>query len=72
MVTQCTAPGCETLTIGPLCVDHDLPVTRDFVRGRPFTRKTAAIEWHYATASKPFTPTLRRASERAVVARSHR
>lgn len=23
IVTQCTAPGCETLTMGPLCVDHE-------------------------------------------------
>jgi hypothetical protein len=72
IVTQCTAPGCETLTMGPLCVDHDLPVTRVFVRGRPFTRKTAAFEWRYTTASRPFTPSLRRASERAVAARSLR
>ena len=24
IVTKCTAPGCETLTMGPLCVDHEL------------------------------------------------
>jgi hypothetical protein len=36
IVTQCTAPGCETLTMGPLCVEHDAPVTRVFVRGRPW------------------------------------
>ena len=23
IVTKCTAPGCETLTMGPLCVDHE-------------------------------------------------
>ena len=24
IVTKCTAPGCETLTMGPLCLDHEL------------------------------------------------
>jgi hypothetical protein len=23
IVTKCTAPGCETLTMGPLCLDHE-------------------------------------------------
>jgi hypothetical protein len=36
IVTRCTADGCETLTIGPLCVDHEAATTRNFVRGRPF------------------------------------
>jgi hypothetical protein len=73
IVTQCTAPGCETLTIGRLCVEHDLPVTRDFVRGRPFTRKPALFDWRYTSASAMFAaPSLRRGSERAVAARSLR
>jgi hypothetical protein len=37
MVTRCTAPGCETLTMGPLCMEHDVVPTRFFERGRPFT-----------------------------------
>jgi hypothetical protein len=41
IVTHCTAPGCETLTMGPLCVEHDAPVTRVFVRGRPWKPRTA-------------------------------
>ena len=72
MVTRCTVPGCETLTMGPLCVEHDLPVTRVFIRGRPFTRKPVAFEWRYTTATRPFTPSLRRASEPVVAARSLR
>jgi hypothetical protein len=72
IVTQCTAPGCETLTMGPLCVEHDSPVTRVFVRGRPFVRRGGALELRYTTASRSFAPSLRRASERAVVARSLR
>jgi hypothetical protein len=23
MVKQCTEPGCETLTMGPLCLEHE-------------------------------------------------
>ena len=72
IVTQCTAPGCETLTMGPLCVEHDLPVDRVFVRGRPFTHKPAAFDWRYTTASRPFAPSLRRGSESVVAARSLR
>lgn len=33
---RCTAGGCSVLTIGARCVDHDMPVTRTFTRGRPF------------------------------------
>jgi hypothetical protein len=72
IVTPCTAPGCETLTMGPLCIEHDVPVTRVFVRGRPFVRKPAAYEWRYTTASRTFAPSLRTGSERAVAARSLR
>jgi hypothetical protein len=70
IVTQCTAPGCETLTMGPLCVEHDIRVERTFVRGRPFVRP--GVELRLTTASGSFAPTLRRASERAVAARSLR
>ena len=66
IVTECTAPGCDTLTMGPLCVHHDFPVERVFVRGRPFTRKP--VEWRLTTPSSFVAPSLRRASERAVAA----
>jgi hypothetical protein len=36
IISQCRAEGCKALTIGAYCVEHDLPVTRVFVRGRPF------------------------------------
>lgn len=36
IVGRCTAVGCNVLTIGPRCVEHDAPVTRTFTRGRPF------------------------------------
>jgi hypothetical protein len=72
IVTLCTAPGCETLTMGPLCVEHDVPVTRVFVRGRPFARKPAPFTVRFTSATGPSVPNFRRASERAAVARSHR
>ena len=36
MLSTCTEPGCTTLTMGGTCVEHDLPVTVTFERGRPF------------------------------------
>jgi hypothetical protein len=72
IVTQCTAPGCETLTMGPLCVEHDVPVTRVFVRGRPLERKLARFARTYPNVQLSFAPSLRRVSERAVAARSLR
>jgi len=40
IVSTCRAHGCNALTIGSYCVEHDVPVTRFFVRGRPFTTTT--------------------------------
>jgi hypothetical protein len=42
IATECTAPGCKILTMGALCVEHDVLVTRVFVRGRPWNGATAA------------------------------
>jgi hypothetical protein len=39
----CTVDGCKLFTIGSRCVEHDLPVTRTFVRGRPFHRNRATL-----------------------------
>jgi hypothetical protein len=37
MLRTCQAPGCETLTFGPLCLAHEPPpLPRRFPRGRPF------------------------------------
>ena len=36
IIGRCTFDGCTVLTIGSRCVEHDVPVTRTFVRGRPF------------------------------------
>jgi hypothetical protein len=62
IVSECTAHGCETLTIGLLCVDHDSRVRRTFVRGRPFVRKS--VELRLTTATGVFAPSLRTASGR--------
>jgi len=37
IVSRCSKDGCNALTIGSYCMEHDEPVTRRFVRGRPFT-----------------------------------
>jgi hypothetical protein len=37
MLRSCEAPGCETLTFGPLCLAHEPPaLPRRFPRGRPY------------------------------------
>ncbi len=36
MIRTCSHPGCETLTLGALCIEHEAPVARSFPRGRPF------------------------------------
>jgi hypothetical protein len=37
MLRTCQADGCETLTFGPLCLDHEPPMPpRSFPRGRPY------------------------------------
>jgi hypothetical protein len=65
MVTQCTALGCKTLTMGPLCIEHDRQPVRTFVRGRPVLR-IAPDAQRVVTPIVPYAPSLRRASERAV------
>ena len=37
MLSVCPEPGCTRLTMGGTCVEHDVPVTVTFPRGRPFT-----------------------------------
>lgn len=67
IVTQCAALGCETLTMGPMCIEHEQQLAREFVRGRPFVRQ--AIETRRAaTAWNAYAPSLRRVSERAAAA----
>lgn len=69
IVTRCTAPGCDTLTIGPLCAVHDLPVERVFVRGRPFPDAVPAREWRPAVVTATTSTTsLRTASVRGAAA----
>jgi hypothetical protein len=71
IVTQCTAPGCKTLTIGSLCLDHEVVEARTYVRGRPFLR--AVAEMHSRAAATPVrVGFLRTASARLAAARAHR
>ena len=36
MLHVCPVLGCSTITMGGTCVEHDLPVTTVFPRGRPY------------------------------------
>ena len=36
MLAVCSVPGCSTITMGGTCVEHDVPVTTEFPRGRPY------------------------------------
>ena len=71
IVMQCTALGCETLTMGPMCIEHEQQLEREFVRGRPFARPLLEPR-RAVTAPNAHVPGLRRASERPAVARPHR
>jgi hypothetical protein len=35
MLFSCVTPGCSTLTMGGTCVEHDVPLSIVFPRGRP-------------------------------------
>ena len=71
IVMQCTVLGCETLTMGPMCIEHEQQLERMFVRGRPFARPE--VEARRPTASSnAYAPSLRRVSERAAVAQPRR
>ena len=35
MLSSCVTPGCSTLTMGGTCVEHDVPLSIVFPRGRP-------------------------------------
>jgi len=46
MLKTCTAPGCTTLTIGPLCREHEPQrLMQAFPRGRPYPPRS----WRTAT-----------------------
>jgi hypothetical protein len=44
MLRTCQADGCDTLTFGPLCLDHEPPAPpRRFPRGRPYRLKDREV-----------------------------
>ena len=71
IVTQCTVPGCETLTIGLLCLEHEVVEARPYVRGRPFVRAVAETR-AVATPTAFRVGFLRTASARSAGARCRR
>jgi hypothetical protein len=74
IATQCKAHGCETLTVGPFCVEHEARVTRVFVRGRPWSPGNASSLGSSSTAvaMTPVVRNARRAWARREAARAHR
>ena len=71
IVMQCSALGCETLTMGPLCIEHEQQLERQSAGVRPFEHPE--VEAHrMATASNTYAPSLRRVSERPAVAQPRR
>jgi hypothetical protein len=74
IVTRCTVLGCKTMTIGPLCIDHDVRIPRPFVRGRP-SPDVAPLPLElplYSVAVGARVRELRKASVRAAAARAVR
>jgi len=43
MLSVCPELGCTRLTMGGTCVEHDVPVTVTFPRGRPYTPERAEV-----------------------------
>ena len=43
LLAVCPVPGCNRLTMGGTCVQHDEPVDVDFPRGRPFVAESAVV-----------------------------
>jgi hypothetical protein len=70
IVTKCNFPGCETLTIGSLCIVHETCEQRVFVRGRPW-EGTAALS-RSQVVSLDSVRELRRASVRVAAAPTRR
>jgi hypothetical protein len=50
MLAVCPVPGCNKVTMGGTCVEHDEPVAVDFPRGRPFApERDAVAPWGFVT-----------------------
>jgi hypothetical protein len=74
IVTDCTWPGCKTLTIGLFCVEHEVPTERSFVRGRgwPLPALITSSELAAKRVSEYSRHELRRASAPLAGARALR
>jgi hypothetical protein len=68
MLHACSFPGCETLTLGERCLEHELPfAVQAWPRGRPFPRPetpAAFARWEPETAA-PDEPELAHVAGRA-------
>jgi len=50
MLHPCSRADCCTLTLGDFCVDHETPVRRSFVRGRPYPPRPRSKQAHVREA----------------------
>lgn len=48
MLAVCPEPGCTRLTMGGTCVEHDVPTTVTYPRGRPFVPEALPVDEHLA------------------------
>jgi hypothetical protein len=71
IVMQCRALGCVTLTMGPLCIEHEKQAERLFVRGRPLVRDVMDAR-RSPVLTRSYVPSLRTASERPGAALTRR
>jgi hypothetical protein len=53
MLTTCAKPGCDTFVLGGFCMEHEVPQTRIFVRGRPFVPSVGARSVNALTGRAP-------------------
>jgi hypothetical protein len=63
LLAPCVFPGCDTLTIGGLCVDHERLLGAHAPRlNRPFPRRPAAVTVKQAGEAEPRDPVMPAAS----------
>jgi hypothetical protein len=58
IIGRCTFDGCTVLTIGSRCVEHDRPVRRTFVRGRPFAAAARSTQSALTTQQRIVSTSL--------------
>jgi hypothetical protein len=60
IVNPCSHPGCSTLSIGELCVEHEPAPAVALLRGRPFPEYSDWPEHNAPASTRPVLGTLAR------------